>query len=82
VDELAHNECPRLAPSETWQDVDELLDAGLDVITALNVQHVESRADTVARSPARRSRDVPDSVLDGAVSSSWTSRLPNSSSVA
>jgi two-component system sensor histidine kinase KdpD len=68
VDELAHTNAPGSRHPKRWQDVAELLDAGLDVITALNVQHVESRADTVRQVTGAEIREtVPDSVLDGAV---------------
>jgi two-component system sensor histidine kinase KdpD len=68
VDELAHTNAPGSRHPKRWQDVAELLDAGLDVITALNVQHVESRADTVHQVTGAEIREtVPDSVLDGAV---------------
>ncbi|MGO9587109.1 MAG: ATP-binding protein [Limisphaerales bacterium] len=68
VDELAHTNAPGSRHPKRWQDVAELLDAGLDVITALNVQHVESRADTVRQVTGSEIREtVPDSVLDGAV---------------
>ena len=68
VDELAHTNAPGSRHPKRWQDVAELLDAGLDVITALNVQHVESRADTVRQITGAEIREtVPDSVLDGAV---------------
>ena len=47
VDELAHTNAPGSRHPKRYQDVQELLDAGIDVFTTLNVQHVESRADTV-----------------------------------
>jgi two-component system sensor histidine kinase KdpD len=68
VDELAHTNAPGSRHPKRWQDVAELLDAGMDVITALNVQHVESRADTVRQVTGAEIREtVPDSVLDDAV---------------
>ena len=68
VDELAHTNAPGSRHPKRWQDVAELLDAGLDVLTTLNVQHVESRADTVRQVTGAEIREtVPDSVLDGAV---------------
>jgi two-component system, OmpR family, sensor histidine kinase KdpD len=48
VDELAHTNVPGCRNAKRWQDVDELLDAGIDVITTLNIQHLESLS-TVAR---------------------------------
>ena len=45
VDELAHTNVPGCRNAKRWQDVDELLDAGIDVITTLNIQHLESLND-------------------------------------
>src|SRR4051794_38193782 len=45
VDELAHTNVPGGRHEKRWQDVDELLDAGIDVISAVNVQHLESLND-------------------------------------
>src|SRR6476646_6273332 len=42
VDELAHTNAPGLRHPKRWQDVEEILDAGIDVYTTLNVQHLES----------------------------------------
>ncbi len=68
VDELAHTNAPGSRHPKRWQDVRELLDAGIDVFTTLNVQHVESRADTVRQIPGAEMREtVPDRVLDHAV---------------
>jgi two-component system, OmpR family, sensor histidine kinase KdpD len=68
VDELAHTNAPGARHPKRWQDVAELLDAGIDVFTTLNVQHVESRADTVRQITGAEIREtVPDSVLDDAV---------------
>ena len=67
VDELAHSNAPGSRHPKRWQDVEELLDAGIDVYTALNVQHVESLNDVVAAITRVRVREtVPDAVLDGA----------------
>ncbi|HXT40410.1 MAG TPA: sensor histidine kinase KdpD [Candidatus Angelobacter sp.] len=67
VDELAHTNAPGSRHPKRWQDVLELLDAGIDVFTTLNVQHVESRADTVRQiTTATIYETVPDSVLDEA----------------
>jgi two-component system sensor histidine kinase KdpD len=68
VDELAHTNAPGSRHPKRCQDVQELLDAGVDVFTTLNVQHVESRADTVEQITGAEIREtVPDSVLDDAV---------------
>lgn len=68
VDELAHTNAPGSRHPKRWQDVQELLSAGIDVLTTLNVQHVESRADTVRQiTGAEIHETVPDSVLDDAI---------------
>ena len=68
VDELAHTNALGARHPKRWQDVQELLEAGIDVFTTLNVQHVESRADTVGQITGVEIREtVPDSVLDQAV---------------
>ena len=65
VDELAHTNAPGSRHPKRYQDVLELLDAGIDVYTTLNVQHVASRSDTVRQiSGITVSETVPDSVLD------------------
>jgi two-component system sensor histidine kinase KdpD len=67
VDELAHTNAPGSRHPKRWQDVNELLDAGIDVFTTLNVQHIESRADTVRQITGSEIREtVPDSILDDA----------------
>src|SRR5262245_22970828 len=65
VDELAHTNIPGSRHERRWQDVEELLDAGIDVFTTLNVQHLESLNDVVARLTGVRVREtVPDTFLD------------------
>ncbi|MDR2851476.1 MAG: DUF4118 domain-containing protein [Burkholderiaceae bacterium] len=67
VDELAHSNAPGSRHAKRWQDVQELLDAGIDVWTTLNVQHLESLNGTVgAITGIRVHETVPDAVLDGA----------------
>jgi two-component system sensor histidine kinase KdpD len=67
VDELAHDNAPGSRHPKRYQDVEELLAAGLDVYTTLNVQHIESLNDVVAQITQVRVREtVPDSVLDSA----------------
>jgi two-component system sensor histidine kinase KdpD len=67
VDEFAHSNLPGLRHPKRWQDVMELLDAGIDVYTTLNVQHIESRTDTVRQITGSTIYEtVPDRVLDGA----------------
>src|SRR2546426_2823451 len=67
VDELAHTNAPGSRHAKRWQDVMELLDAGIDVYTTMNVQHVESLNDVVAKVTGVVVREtVPDSVLEQA----------------
>src|SRR6202166_2705407 len=67
VDELAHTNAPGSRHPKRYQDVLELLDAGINVYTTLNVQHVASRSDTVRQiSGVTVAETVPDSVLDRA----------------
>src|ERR1700754_878307 len=49
VDELAHTNIPGSRNAKRWQDIDELLDAGIDVITTVNIQHLESLNDVVQK---------------------------------
>jgi two-component system, OmpR family, sensor histidine kinase KdpD len=67
VDELAHTNAPGLRHAKRYQDVDDILDAGIDVITTLNVQHLESvkdLAEHITGIPVRET--LPDRVLDEA----------------
>jgi len=67
VDELAHTNAPGSRHLKRYQDVIELLDAGIDVCTTLNVQHIESQVDTVRQITGVAVREtVPDSILDRA----------------
>ena len=67
VDELAHSNAQGSRHPKRWQDVQELLDAGIDVWSALNVQHLESLNGTVgAITGIRVHETVPDTVLDRA----------------
>jgi two-component system sensor histidine kinase KdpD len=67
VDELAHTNAPGVRHAKRWQDVEELLAAGIDVWTTLNVQHLESLNDVVAQITGVAIREtVPDSIFDGA----------------
>ncbi|MBK6849258.1 MAG: sensor histidine kinase KdpD [Proteobacteria bacterium] len=67
VDELAHTNVPGSRHPKRWQDVEELLAAGIDVLTTMNVQHVESLNDVIAQISRIQVREtVPDSVLDAA----------------
>lgn len=67
VDELAHTNAPGSRHAKRYQDVLELLDAGLDVYTTLNVQHIESQVDIVRQITGVQVQEtVPDSILDRA----------------
>jgi two-component system sensor histidine kinase KdpD len=67
VDELAHSNLPGARHPKRWQDVDELLAAGIDVFTTLNVQHLESLNDVVGGiTNIRVWETVPDTVFDAA----------------
>ena len=64
VDELAHRNAPGSRHERRWQDVEELLDAGIDVYSTLNIQHLESLNDVVHQiTGIRVSETVPDSVF-------------------
>jgi len=67
VDELAHTNIPGGQHEKRWQDVDELLDAGINVITTVNVQHLESLNDVVEHITGVPQREtVPDAVVRAA----------------
>lgn len=67
VDELAHTNAPNSRHPKRWQDIQELLDAGIDVYTALNVQHLESLNDDIGQiSGIRVWETVPDTVFEEA----------------
>jgi two-component system sensor histidine kinase KdpD len=67
VDELAHTNAPGGRHAKRYQDVLDLLDAGINVLTAVNIQHLETLNDAVARVTGVRVREtVPDTFLDRA----------------
>ena len=67
VDELAHTNVPGTTHKKRWQSVDEILAAGIDVISTVNVQHFESLNDTVFQITGVRVREtLPDSMMDRA----------------
>jgi len=67
VDELAHTNVPGSRHEKRWQDVEELLEAGIDVISTVNIQHLTSLNDVVERITGVVQREtVPDSVVRGA----------------
>jgi two-component system sensor histidine kinase KdpD len=67
VDELAHTNVPGSKHAKRWEDVDVLLDAGIDVISTLNIQHLESINDVVERITGVRQREtLPDQIVRAA----------------
>jgi two-component system sensor histidine kinase KdpD len=67
IDELAHTNAPGSRHMKRWEDVEELLAAGIDIWATLNIQHVESLNDAVARITGVRVREtLPDHVLERA----------------
>ncbi len=67
VDELAHTNAPSSKHKKRWEDVQELLEHGITVITTLNIQHLDSLADIVERITGAPVRErIPDSVVDQA----------------
>ena len=67
VDELAHTNAPGMRHPKRWQDVEELLAAGINVWSTLNVQHIESLNDVIAQITAVAVKEtLPDSVLEQA----------------
>ncbi len=64
VDELAHTNVPGAGNDKRWQDVERILDAGIDVISTLNIQHLESVNDVVERITGVKQREtIPDGVV-------------------
>ncbi|MEY2583097.1 MAG: two-component system, OmpR family, sensor histidine kinase KdpD [Ilumatobacteraceae bacterium] len=64
VDEYAHTNAPGSKSEKRWQDVEELLEAGIDVISTLNIQHLESLNDVILRITGTAQREtVPDDVV-------------------
>ncbi|MGN8197111.1 ATP-binding protein [Salinisphaera sp. RV14] len=67
IDELAHSNIPGSRHEKRWQDIEELLNAGIDVFTTLNIQHLASLNDVIAQISRVRVREtVPDSVIEAA----------------
>jgi two-component system sensor histidine kinase KdpD len=67
IDELAHTNAPDMRNEKRYQDIDEVLDAGIDVISTVNVQHLESLNDAVFELTEVRVRETfPDRILDEA----------------
>ena len=64
VDEMAHSNPPGMRNKKRWQDIDELLDAGIDVISTVNVQHLESLNDVVETiTGVVQNETIPDAAL-------------------
>jgi two-component system sensor histidine kinase KdpD len=79
VDELAHTNAPGSRHTKRWQDVEELLAAGLDVYTACNVQHLESLNDLIGKITGVVVREtVPTRSSSGRTRSSWSICRPRS----
>ena len=67
VDELAHSNIPGSTHAKRWQDVEDLLDAGIDVISTVNIQHLESLNDVVEKITGVPQREtLPDAVVRAA----------------
>ena len=67
IDELAHTNLPEARNEKRWQDIDEVLEAGIDVISTVNIQHLESLNDAISELTEVRVRETfPDSVLESA----------------
>jgi two-component system, OmpR family, sensor histidine kinase KdpD len=65
VDELAHTNAPDSKHPKRYQDVEDLLGAGIDVYATINIQHIESQVDVVAKITGIRMQEtVPDTILD------------------
>jgi two-component system sensor histidine kinase KdpD len=67
LDELAHSNAPGSRHPKRWQDIQELLESGIDVYTAINIQHIESLNDVVAQiSGVQVKETVPDAIISRA----------------
>jgi two-component system sensor histidine kinase KdpD len=78
VDELAHSNAPGSTHEKRWQDVEDLLEAGITVISTINIQHLESLADIVETITGIQVRErVPDGVVDEADEMELIDMSPN-----
>ncbi len=78
VDELAHNNAPTSRHAKRWQDVEELLVSGIDVYTAMNVQHLESLNDVVEKmTRVQVTETVPDRLFEDAYEVRFIDLPPN-----
>jgi two-component system sensor histidine kinase KdpD len=67
VDELAHTNVPGSRHTKRWEDVEEILEAGIDVVSTLNIQHLESVNDVVERiTGVKQHETIPDAVVRAA----------------
>ena len=67
IDELAHTNIPGARNAKRWEDVSEILDAGIDVITTVNIQHLESVNDVVERiTGVKQQETIPDEIVRAA----------------
>ncbi|WP_024795455.1 ATP-binding protein [Tomitella biformata] len=67
IDELAHSNIGDLTHAKRWQDIEDLLDAGIDVITTVNIQHIESLTDVAeAITGVRQQETVPERIVRAA----------------
>lgn len=67
VDEMAHTNAPMCRHTKRWQDIEELLNRGIDVYTTLNIQHLESLNDVIQQITGIKVREtLPDSILEQA----------------
>jgi len=65
IDELAHTNAPGVEHEKRYEDVEDVLNAGIDVLSTMNVQHLESLNDTIAELTGTRVREtIPDAVLE------------------
>jgi two-component system sensor histidine kinase KdpD len=73
IDELAHTNVPGSRNEKRWQDIEELLNAGINVISTVNVQHLESLNDVVEKITGIVQREtVPDSFVGRPIRSNWS----------
>jgi two-component system sensor histidine kinase KdpD len=64
IDEYAHTNCPGMTNDKRWSDVEAVLNAGIDVVTTVNIQHFESLNDVVERITGVRQREtIPDAIV-------------------
>jgi two-component system sensor histidine kinase KdpD len=73
VDERAHTNIPGSRNEKRWQDIDELLEAGIDVISTLNIQHLESLNDVVEEITGVKQRETSPTPSCGGPTSSSSS---------